>query len=128
MATRSMIAIEDEDGTITSIYCHWDGYIENNGVLLLENYQDREKVKQLIALGDISALDKNIEGDESVIAYHRDFKYTLNSRTPISNIEDMLDEYSDIEYIYVFTNNNIWLVNKGGSSLVEVLKTAIEEG
>jgi hypothetical protein len=28
MATRSRIAIENQDGTVTSIYCHFDGYIE----------------------------------------------------------------------------------------------------
>ena len=26
MATRSRIAIELSDGTVKSVYCHWDGY------------------------------------------------------------------------------------------------------
>ena len=34
MATRSTISIQKKDGTIRSVYCHWDGYCEYNGVLL----------------------------------------------------------------------------------------------
>ena len=55
MATRNRIAIENQDGTVTSIYCHWDGHIETNGKIWFENY-DREKTEQLIALGNISSL------------------------------------------------------------------------
>jgi hypothetical protein len=44
MATRSRIGIELEDGVIESIYCHWDGYPENNGKILLEHYQDPNKI------------------------------------------------------------------------------------
>jgi hypothetical protein len=127
MATRSRIAIEDEDGTIKSIYCHWDGYLEHNGVILLENYQNREKVEQLIALGNISILDKNIEGDESVIAYHRDYGEKLQFTT-FKNVEELLDTEDGVSYIYIFTKTNVWLVNKVGYNLVENLETAIEEG
>ena len=38
MATRNRIAIENQDGTVISIYCHWDGHIETNGKILFENY------------------------------------------------------------------------------------------
>ena len=60
MATRSRIGIENEDGTVSSIYCHWDGYPSNNGRTLIDHYSDREKVKELIALGSISALKENV--------------------------------------------------------------------
>jgi hypothetical protein len=69
MATRSRIAIENQDGTVTSIYCHFDGYIDGVGKTLQENYNTREKMEQLIALGDISSLGKTIE---ETVAYHRD--------------------------------------------------------
>ena len=49
MATRSRIAIENQDGTVKSIYCHWDGYISHNGKISFENY-DREKLEKLIFL------------------------------------------------------------------------------
>ena len=64
MATRSRIAIELKDGRIKSIYCHWDGYISNNGKLLVDHYTDRDKVNQLIELGDISYLAPEVNPSE----------------------------------------------------------------
>ena len=60
MATRSTIAIAREDGTVAKIYCHWDGYLEYNGDLLVKYYNTPEKVEALIALGDLSALNETI--------------------------------------------------------------------
>lgn len=61
MATRSRIGIVNEDGTVSSIYCHWDGYPDHNGKLLTTHYTDREKVKALIELGSISSLGEHVE-------------------------------------------------------------------
>jgi hypothetical protein len=60
MGTRSTIAIQNADGTVTGIYCHWDGYISCNGVILYENYNTEESVRELIALGDLSSLGETI--------------------------------------------------------------------
>ena len=63
MATRSTISIVDtrtKDGQGRTIYCHWDGYLQNNGAILLEHYQDPKKVNELIDLGDISSLRENV--------------------------------------------------------------------
>ena len=56
MATRSTIALEYADGTVQQVYCHWDGYLDNNGKILQEHYLDPFKVAGLIKLGDISSL------------------------------------------------------------------------
>lgn len=42
------------------IYCHSDGYLRGVGVTLLAHYSTPEKVAQLIALGDLSALGEEI--------------------------------------------------------------------
>ena len=63
MATRSLIGKILPGGGILSIYCHWDGYPENNGEILKNHYQDPEKVGKLISLGDLSSLAPEI-GDE----------------------------------------------------------------
>jgi hypothetical protein len=55
MATRSTIALEREDGVI-QVYCHWDGYLENNGRILMEHYDTPAKVAELLSNGDISSL------------------------------------------------------------------------
>jgi hypothetical protein len=38
MSTRSRIAIENQNGSVTSIYCHFDGYISGVGKTLKECY------------------------------------------------------------------------------------------
>lgn len=56
MATRSNIGILNEDGTVTAIYCHWDGYPEGVGLTLVNHYQDEDRVRELLSLGSISYL------------------------------------------------------------------------
>jgi hypothetical protein len=58
MGTRSRIGI-DTNGVIVSVYCHWDGYVAHNGAILQEHY-DRAKTEELICLGDLSVLAKDI--------------------------------------------------------------------
>ena len=69
MSTRSMIAIKNEDGTYTGIYCQSDGYISNNGMILNKYYNDRDKVQRLIDLGAISFLGQQPEPDENIKKY-----------------------------------------------------------
>jgi len=63
MATRSLIGKILPGGGILSIYCHWDGYPENNGKILQNHFQDEEKIEKLMQLGDLSSLAPEI-GDE----------------------------------------------------------------
>lgn len=56
MGTRSRIGIEMPDHTVVSVYCHWDGYPEHNGKILVENYQNRDDVQELIDGGSMSSL------------------------------------------------------------------------
>ena len=60
MATRSTIALEHSDGTVQSVYCHFDGYLSHNGNILQEHYSDPAKLQELIALGSMSSLAKEI--------------------------------------------------------------------
>lgn len=56
MGTRSRIGIEMPDHTVVSVYCHWDGYPEHNGRILIQHYQNREDVQELIDGGSMSCL------------------------------------------------------------------------
>ena len=58
MGTRSRIAVMHGE-VCKSVYCHWDGYLDFNGRLLLEHY-DSSKANQLVALGDMSSLRAEI--------------------------------------------------------------------
>jgi hypothetical protein len=124
MATRSRIAIENQDGTVSSIYCHNDGYPSHNGCILNDHYPDREKVEKLIALGSISSLAPEVEptGPHSfdrpqsgtVVAYHRDRGEDLHTRTDKS-----IDSFvtSDVEeYGYIMTKEGSWLFIDGHTS------------
>ena len=125
MATRSRIAIENQDGSVTSVYCHWDGYIKSNGVILNENYNTKDKVEELIALGDLSSLDITID---RTVSYHRDNGEDLNQK-PFNNVEELFEDgfSSGVEYIYCFTKDGIWLVGELGSVNVAILSEVIEE-
>jgi len=60
MATRSTIALEYADGTVHQVYCHWDGYLEHNGKMLLEHYSNPFILRDLIDLGGLSSLRPTI--------------------------------------------------------------------
>ena len=60
MATRSTIGVLNGDNSVTSIYCHWDGYPEGVGATLHEHYTETETIANLMALGDLAALGDTI--------------------------------------------------------------------
>lgn len=85
MATRSTIAVEKEDGSVEQIYVHWDGYIEHNGVILQDNYDDYGKIVALIEKGNVSVLkeepdDCELLDDEQIVknAYETTHDYLAN--------------------------------------------------
>lgn len=117
MSTRSRIAIKQKDGIYKSIYCHSDGYLEYNGVILNKYYQDETKINLLINLGDISSLGCYVYPDTTkdhnflnpqkdvTVAYHRDRGENLNFR--VDNDKDSLIKNtvkSDQEYLYLYEN------------------------
>ena len=123
MATRSNIAMKTKEGKIVSVYCHWDGYVANNGKILLENYTDIDKIEALVALGSISSLgeqigekqdfmDRDTQKDEWTLFYSRDRGEQLS-----------IQEYADIpswiadmeEYAYLW-NGTECFVNEHGAT------------
>jgi hypothetical protein len=72
MATRSTIAIHREDGTVAQVYCHWDGYLDHNGAILVNHYTDPAKIEALIALGDISSLGNVVGEQHPFDTYNKD--------------------------------------------------------
>ena len=122
MATRSRIAIEQADGTVRSVYCHWDGYPKGNGKTLVEHYGDRAKVESLIALGDLSVLGERVEPagrhsfnlpeDGTTVAYHRDRKEAYHEPRVDESLQGFVD--SDVEeFGYVFTAAGEWMMVDG---------------
>ena len=115
MGTRSTIAIENDNGTVTGIYCHWDGYVEHNGRILVENYTTEEAVRELIALGDLSSLgetvgektDFNNAAKGQCIAYGRDRGETGVEAATFDSHAELIDSMGQ-EYDYIFTQAGVW--------------------
>lgn len=103
MSTRSRIGIERGDGSIQSIYCHWDGHPETVGMTLAWGYRMRGTAEALVALGDLSALGEGLEGCD---AYCRDQDEAWTNNRPESHpdAEAYREEYADgmIAYVYLF--------------------------
>ena len=59
-STRARIGIEDPSGKIISTYIHNDGEPTGAGKILKSSYKNPAKIKQLLALGDISSLGRDI--------------------------------------------------------------------
>lgn len=124
MSTRSRIGILKENGSIESIYCHLDGYPEWVGKKLYRYYNNPERIKKLINLGDISHLENNLEPNPEmehkfghdteqknvVVAYHRDRNEDWKFVKPLlsKDIKEFekfcLD--SDQEFAYLYDEKN----------------------
>lgn len=112
MGTRSTISLQIGKNKVKSIYCNWDGYIENNGLILLLKYNKKRKIKQLLELGALSCLDHRIRikkkskhtfdnpDDFTTIAYYRDRGEDFKIR------DNILEE----QYNYIFKNGK-WFVS-----------------
>lgn len=108
MATRSRIIIKNND-EYKGIYCHFDGDIESVGVTLFKHYNNEEKVKQLIELGNISSIGNDLE---SCVAYSRDRGENKEDNKAFIK-HSFYDCYwhvrGEIEFFYVFDNGQ-WFV------------------
>lgn len=56
MSTRSLIGIDNKDGTVTYVYCHWDGYPSGVGKTLQKYYNTPELARAVTSGNDIRAL------------------------------------------------------------------------
>ena len=132
MATRSTIALEYADGTIGQVYCHWDGYIANNGKILFENYVDPFKTRDLIDQGDISSLgtvvgekhdfsrlDTQMPAEEyerlyghMTTFYGRDRGESGTSAKTFKDFADYTENFQHEEYAYILRKDGNWYVKQ----------------
>lgn len=137
MATRSRIGIEDDDGSIRSVYVHNDGYIAGVGATLHEHYQDRAKVEELLKLGSLSCLGTTTAGrpfdsayDRTrTVAYHRDRGESLREPTRSADrLAYRLDgNRSGADFLYLLDRNGSWQVrDMYGEADFQPLANAIE--
>ena len=110
MGTRSTIALEFADGTVSQVYCHWDGYLSNNGKILSTSYMDPFKVRALVDLGGFSSLKDSVE-DTALEAYTQRGDDLDVER--YQNADEYFDTCSGEEYDYLLRNvegKAVWFV------------------
>jgi len=107
MGTRARIGLRNPDNTVTSIYTHWDGYPEHHWPILTQHYNTIDRVRALLALGDLSILDENIgekhdfdSAPEGVCtAYGRD-RGEKNVDACLHAPEEWPDSGQEFEYVF----------------------------
>lgn len=119
MSTNSTISLENQDGSVVSIYCHWDGYPSNNGKILHQHYNSVDKVESLLELGFLSSLDPNIGLCEKMKSYSEEDSMINKSRKYSSFTEAL--EYNGREYNYLFKNGKWYVHIEKNDKIVEVV-------
>ena len=123
MSTRARIGLRSEDDSVVSIYTHWDGYPEHHGPILLNHYNTKAKVKELLALGDLSVLGEDVgikqefdtpppkDGRTMCLAYGRDRGEWNCGATDDPSVEAFEESARDswAEYIYLFDGLDWWV-------------------
>jgi len=111
MATRSRIGIELSDGSILSVYCHWDGYPEFNGVKLVEHFNSRDAVTELIDGGGISALWTNAGWNNETLPETGPLYFSSRGENCPPRLDANRYDYlaEGEEYAYLFTRNDEWV-------------------
>jgi hypothetical protein len=151
MGTRSTIALEYADGTVEQVYCHWDGYLSNNGRILQEHYSDPFKLRKLIDLGDISSLKSTVGtkhafsqfevpmdgaaydklyGDMTTF-YGRDRGETGVGAKKFKDYADYVANHQYEEFEYILRNVNgkaVWFVADHSDNYVTLEEAFLTEG
>ena len=97
MGTRSRVGVM-HGNVCKSVYCHYDGYLEYTGKLLLENYTS-SLANQLVARGDNSGVQKTLED----MNFYSDRGETDVSWQVAHTFEEFLEQVDNCggEYYYI---------------------------
>jgi hypothetical protein len=90
-----MIGMVEADGSVSAIYCHWDGYVSHVGKILDKSYDSDIKVAELLAMGDLSALGEDLD------CAKLDGTNSARSYGSVKAYREDLGSYSD-EFRYLF--------------------------
>ena len=106
MGTRSNVAYATEDNKIVASYCHYDGYIEHNGVMLLKYYNGEKQARDLVDNGYLSSLKPTIE-EINGGRVHEDKPTEYN--TEFLFMDEL--EALWIEFVYLFKEGKWYVCN-----------------
>jgi hypothetical protein len=104
MSTRSRIGLQLKNGSILSVYHHWDGYPEWLGRILKTHYNSRAKAAELIDGGDMSSCWTDDRWDNSADGSYGPQYYSQRGDNCPPRLDKDLNEYlsNGEEYWYLF--------------------------
>ena len=122
MSTNSRLGLRLEDGSILSVYHHWDGYPEWLGVTLNQQYNTREAIAELIDGGNMSCCwtqsGWEIEDEEQLKGLpYQPLYYTERGESLEDNAPKLSKDEAEYlvttdkccgEFAYIFELNNTW--------------------
>lgn len=150
MSTQCGIGMERQDGTVTGIYCHYDGYPAGVGATLHEHYLDPAKVAELVSLGSVASVghtldkppaepartgdridDRQAAREKFTTFYGRDCGWASYGPVVSADVEGFRVELRrhGVEFLYLFGTDGRWRVSKPYGrwrSLVDVLAGGVE--
>jgi hypothetical protein len=131
MGTRSTIIAKLSNGQTKRIYCHWDGYPEHNGRILLDHYTSQAKIDQLIALGDLSVLGEFIgqkhafeaKAENQCTAYGRDRGEEGTEAKLVKSLKASIKSSADCgaEFVYLW-DGQAWSVTTPEGGIIHPLR------
>ena len=108
MSTHATISVQHADNTISSIYCHFDGYIEDGvGEALINTIWTLDRAEKLIQEGDLRYV-KNNNNQVDAQSYYA-FKGEQISIDKFNSLEDFRANMQWEEFNYLFINGR-WVI------------------
>lgn len=128
MSTNAIIATRNpKTKKISAIYLHWDGYPNGAGKILNTHFTDKDKVDELIKLGNCSILAPKLHPKEGVphsfdfnplsrqedvcLFYGRDRGEKEQEAVEKNDIHEIKDCFGSAEFLYLF-ENGVWTTEK----------------
>ena len=109
MSTRSRIGLELNDGSVVSVYHHFDGYPEWLGKTLNKFYNTREKVAELIDGGDMSVCLNDEGAPEPQYYTNRGESVEANAPRLDRSLGHYCDKDNGEEYHYLYRLDENWI-------------------
>lgn len=124
MSVSCLIAIDNSGKPIDAVYCHWNGDINNSGLILYRHYNSEASIRELISHGELRTLgttigekhpiDKSKVDSTQCTFYHRDGDQGMNPKIRRFRTLDAMQRFARkrfIEWIY-FYDGSKWTYSR----------------
>ena len=141
MATRSTVSVVHSDGSVSQVYCHWDGYVQYNGQVLERFYNTRELAEELVSFGDASSLGSTVGekhdfnaraeyGDDNIATqctfYGRDRGETRTEARHFADIAEYEKNVQLEQFNYLFIEGD-WYFKEGSNGVINRVADVLAE-